>query len=440
MLIFVIVVLLELQVKANVLTRPVAMEDEIKYKSVNFMTNPINDTSNWMGVSDEPLTGFSWKSGGTRDTSGIILWSDVFLTTNEFGEEIAIVLIDTQGLFDSKTSPADNSRIFALGTLISSVQIFNLNGVVQENQLQYLQLATDYAKLAANDSQQTFEVKPFQKLLFLIRDWPFPDDKPYGFVGGNSYIDSNLKIEDGQHESLKSVREYIRSSFDDISCSLLPLPGSSVTRANFDGRWSKMDEEFKDELKILIETLLDPKKLVIKKINNQELSAADLKNYMDVYFKVFQSNEIVGAQTLYEITVTEHMNILIQKGLQTYKENLINIDYNITDIIDHLNKVHGESKQIAMDQFAKAQKMGNKKQQQKFQQQLDDKIEQNFSDWKVHAIKKHKQLKIEKKESEDMFFWLKIAAVVAATALGGPVGGAAAAGTILVGSSNFNGS
>jgi atlastin len=59
----------------------------------------------------------------------------VFLETTREGEKIAIVLMDTQGLFDTVTSPTDNSRIFSLGTLISSIQIFNLNDVVEQTQL-----------------------------------------------------------------------------------------------------------------------------------------------------------------------------------------------------------------------------------------------------------------------------------------------------------------
>ena len=90
-----------------------------------------------MGDPNEPLAGFSWRSGTKRDTTGIILWSDIFLHTLEnTGEEIAIVIMDTQGLFDNETSPADNSRIFALGTLISSIQLLNLVQIVQEDQLQ----------------------------------------------------------------------------------------------------------------------------------------------------------------------------------------------------------------------------------------------------------------------------------------------------------------
>ena len=104
------------------------------------MDNPLNDRENWMGDRDEPLTGFSWRGGSKRETTGIQLWSDVFLHETDFGEKVAIVLVDTQGLFDTKTSAVDNSRIFALGTLFASIQIFNLNDVIQENQLQYLQV------------------------------------------------------------------------------------------------------------------------------------------------------------------------------------------------------------------------------------------------------------------------------------------------------------
>jgi len=124
-----------------------------------------------MGEEDEPLKGFSWRSGATRDTSGIVMWSDVFLHTVEnTGEKLAIVVMDTQGLFDNETTPEDNSRIFALGTLISSIQVLNLLGVVQEDQLQYLQFATEFAKFAAQDSQGAV-ARPFQNLMFLIRDW-----------------------------------------------------------------------------------------------------------------------------------------------------------------------------------------------------------------------------------------------------------------------------
>ena len=102
------------------------------------------------------------------------MWNDVFLHTNENGEKLAIIVLDTQGLFDNDTSAQDNSRIFAIGTLISSIQVLNISMQIQEDQLQYLQFATDFAKFASKDCQK--DGKCFQNLTFLIRDWVSFDD------------------------------------------------------------------------------------------------------------------------------------------------------------------------------------------------------------------------------------------------------------------------
>lgn len=104
------------------------------------MENKFDHKIDWIDAGDEPLKGFSWKSGSKRHTTGVVIWSDVFLHEQN-NEKLAILLMDTQGLFDMETSPAENSRIFALGTLLSSKQIFNLNDVIQENQLEYLQVS-----------------------------------------------------------------------------------------------------------------------------------------------------------------------------------------------------------------------------------------------------------------------------------------------------------
>lgn len=99
------------------------------------------------------------------------MWNDVFLYTDKrTGEEFAIVIMDTQGLFDNGTTAENNKRIFALGTLVSSIQVLNLSGVIQEDQLQYLQFATEFAKFTRHDSNQDSN-KPFQNLVFLVRDW-----------------------------------------------------------------------------------------------------------------------------------------------------------------------------------------------------------------------------------------------------------------------------
>lgn len=38
-----------------------------------------NGREDWMGNEDEPLTGFHWKGGSERDTTGILMWSEPFI-------------------------------------------------------------------------------------------------------------------------------------------------------------------------------------------------------------------------------------------------------------------------------------------------------------------------------------------------------------------------
>lgn len=116
------------------------------------------DDDSWLN-SAPILDGFSWRGGADRDTSGIIVWSDPFLVTNRNGEEIVVLLMDTQGAFDSLSTVKDCATIFALSTMISSIQIYNVSQNIQEDDLQHLQLFTEYGRLAMEDNG-TF--KPFQ--------------------------------------------------------------------------------------------------------------------------------------------------------------------------------------------------------------------------------------------------------------------------------------
>jgi atlastin len=97
------------------------------------------NSSNWIGDPNLPLKGFSWKKGVQPDTTGILMWNDVFLHDSQ-GEKIAIVLMDTQGLFDTNTPAEINARIFSMSVLISSVQIFNIHQQIAENHLEYLKV------------------------------------------------------------------------------------------------------------------------------------------------------------------------------------------------------------------------------------------------------------------------------------------------------------
>lgn len=52
--------------------------------------NPHQQNQNgWLGDESAPLQGFSWRGGSDRDTTGILMWSEVFCTTLANGEKVS---------------------------------------------------------------------------------------------------------------------------------------------------------------------------------------------------------------------------------------------------------------------------------------------------------------------------------------------------------------
>ena len=75
-------------------------------------------------VSDDAKeTSFAWRGGQDRQTTGIWMWSEPFIRTTSNGEKIALLLMDTQGMFDHQTWITLTSQIFGLSTFISFYQV-----------------------------------------------------------------------------------------------------------------------------------------------------------------------------------------------------------------------------------------------------------------------------------------------------------------------------
>lgn len=104
-------------------------------------------SEDWLGSDTASLEGFPWRGGSERDTTGMLLWSKPFIIERPDGEEVAVLLMDTQGAFDSQSTVKDCATVFALSTLLSSVQVYNISMQLQENDLQHLQVVTLYLSL-----------------------------------------------------------------------------------------------------------------------------------------------------------------------------------------------------------------------------------------------------------------------------------------------------
>ncbi|CAG2102925.1 unnamed protein product, partial [Medioppia subpectinata] len=259
---------------------------------LRYLQSGSGTTDDWLGSTDTPLEGFSWRGGRQLVTTGILMWSEPFVVKLADGQEVAIVLMDTQGAYDSEYTVRHSAIVFALSTMVSSIQVFNLMHNLQENDLQVLELFTDFGRLALTTTDKI----PFQKLMFLIRDWSFPYEHPYGLTGGQQFLNEKLIIKENHAEELKQIRRHIKSCFSDIGCYLMPHPGLKVaTNDGFDGRLADIDAAFVDNIKTFVPLILDPNKnnVIVKEIGGRPITGKQLVDCFKMYFDDLTSSVTV---------------------------------------------------------------------------------------------------------------------------------------------------
>ncbi|XP_077494152.1 atlastin-1-like isoform X2 [Amblyomma americanum] len=326
--------------------------------------------ADWLAEPDVPLEGFEWRGGSQRHTEGIAVWSEAFLGTTSEGREVAVLLMDTQGTFDCRTTAQVHSVIFALSTLVSSVLVYNVSQNIQEDDLQHLQLFIDYGCVAQR-IQQKASTEPFQSLLFLVRDWCFPYEANYGADGGKMVLNQRLEISDDQADELRQLREKIRSFFSKIGCFLMPHPGRKVTTEQlFDGRLSSIDEEFKQQLENLVLSLLAPENLLAKTINGREISCQELM----AYFQATMSGTNLAA-------MQKALDLYISKMLKVWEAEE-RVDREI--MLGH----HYRLREEAIELFERFPRIGGEVFELCYRKQLLERIDEVFQRYSPYMMAK----------------------------------------------------
>jgi atlastin len=252
-------------------------------------------------VNDKLESTFTFRGGSKRETTGIFMWSEPFII-NKDGNEAALILMDTQGSFDSETTMQENAIVFALSTLLSSLIIFNVNMIVSEETLQFLRYFAGFARLADDENND----EPFQKLLFFIRDWQMLD-YDYGYyddqnsIEGKNFKKDMLNVRKSQPKEVQDTHESILYTFNDIGCYLMPHPGSQVARySNSDPR--SFEPDFLDHLKKFIPMVFKTENIVEKKIGGNFVTGNDLKRFVAKWAKIFKNKEIPQSKSAFEAT------------------------------------------------------------------------------------------------------------------------------------------
>ncbi|XP_043240226.1 atlastin-1-like isoform X2 [Amphibalanus amphitrite] len=332
------------------------------------------DKSSWL--SEPRRRGFPWRSGRRRHTTGLLMWSQPVPVTLPDGTEAVILLMDTQGTFDNQSTMHESSTVFALSTLLSSVQIFNLMGNLQNDNLEHLQLFTEYGRLALQDASST----PFQKLLFLIRDWQFAHELPLGAKGGDELVQEWLDCQSGKPE-LVSVCEHIRKCFSEIGGFLLPHPGPKVAgSAEFDGSSADMDSLFVTMLNELMPNILAPKNLTVKMVAGNPLTGGDMFRFFTTYTKLFQSDALPKPKNILQATAETNNMAAAEEAKSLYAREMESIIRSSRTSLSReiFLRKHRETSQKAEKAFCGRKKMGDWAMSERYRLELMRDIGERF--------------------------------------------------------------
>ncbi|XP_028029968.1 atlastin-like [Bombyx mandarina] len=316
------------------------------------------DSAAWLGQEDEPLTGFIWRAGCDRQTTGIVLWSEPIVTRFN-DQKVAVVLMDTQGTFDNSSTVRDSSTIFALSTLLSSIQIYNLKENIKEDDLQHLHLFTEYGRLACDDDDEA----AFQVLMFLVRDWAYPYQHAFGAEGGEELLIKRLQITNNQHAELRELRERIRSCFKSVSCFLMPHPGFVVSEQNFNGQLADIRIEFKEALRDLVPSMFGSRNLVPKKINGHQIKTRDLFDFFKTYVNIYNSEELPTPVTILKATSEVALISAIRDAREQYEKRMeMNAGAKQPSVPDNvLEDQHKRTVLIIRQSFESKKRIGSQK-------------------------------------------------------------------------------
>ena len=133
-----------------------------QYPSLNHQNETASNPTGWIGYNDV------LHSSIACGTISLEIWNDVFLNTaTNPKDEIAIILMNTHGLFDRNASSDDSLKVFLLGSLLSSIYVLNYPDFLASDRKVYLKNADKLKSYNAPQNKGSFEYRTERAWIFL---------------------------------------------------------------------------------------------------------------------------------------------------------------------------------------------------------------------------------------------------------------------------------
>ncbi|XP_022692159.1 atlastin-1-like isoform X2 [Varroa jacobsoni] len=155
---------------------------------------------------------------------GVALWPEIFKVRQLNGEDVAVLVMDTQGLYGTKNASAESTAVLCFSVLLASIQIYNVYQHIRGTDLYAFE---NFLKFV---SKSVFRAPLGQKLVFVVSDWPVSLKYPYGWEGGQDVLQEELFREGhgAPTSQFLKIGRCIKKTFTSVQCYLMPYPGEDL--------------------------------------------------------------------------------------------------------------------------------------------------------------------------------------------------------------------
>jgi atlastin len=339
----------------------------------------------WMDLNRR-LNAFDWGYTHNRgSTKGIYIWSKPFILSEQSGTKVALFLMDTQGNFDAQTESVVNSIIYGLSTLVSSIQVYNFKEKLLAYDYKHFFILSEYAANVAYVPDNEEETR-FQKLVFLIRDFP-SRMCPNGVPPMREHVFQHFLNENDAGISAE-IRQYItniKALYSEINGFIMPNPGEEVqgVSSSDDYDLGALGERFLTHLQMFMLWMFGTENINLnnfKRINGQQIRSEELIAYFYHFhekLKNLRQQEMLSIGALDEALIESSNENAIKVALAYYC-NQMKSYFELLKVWsdDAVNENHARFSRATLEHFQNIPRRGNEHEKLRYEQRLIVKMEE----------------------------------------------------------------
>ena len=286
-------------------------------------------------------TGFQVGATVNACTKGLWLWGEPV----KLEDGLTVLFIDTEGLGSTSRTQTEDSQIFSLALLLSSLFVWNSRGVIDGNALEDFALVVNLTKHihvrtnagtkatgeqkkkapSTKNSAVSHELEAlaehFPSFMWVVRDFTLRLEDHGRKINDRQYLENALKPQNSfssEAASRNQIRTLLGTFFKERDCVTLvrPAEDEDTLRNLKHVPFEQLRPEFQKgmtSLKNKVYATLRP-----KAVNGRALSGSMLSTLAKTYVDALNSGGVPTISTAWDRVLTNQANEAVDKALQQY--------------------------------------------------------------------------------------------------------------------------